>query len=151
MKPLQLKVQLVATCFCLQAILACLMMWYEAGLHEPGRPLNFFGGSNRVPFFQQKYPEASLAFNSLLILSLLATTWFPHWNCRPGEEKQPFWSTHGLGYLLIGSLMALFFYQVRYINGVPMDVLQIGYLFGLVAAGGIILTGITVLLRGLYR
>ena len=50
---------------CLFGMTGCLLMWHEAGLDQPRRPLEYFGGSNKVPFWDQQHPESKFLFTGV--------------------------------------------------------------------------------------
>lgn len=151
MSRFQLRIQLTASGLILMALLACALMWKEAGLDEPGRVLNFFGGSKRIPFLQRKHPEATLAFTAIGLGLFLVSLWVPFKTQRAIDRDEPYWWTHGLGFIFVGTIFGIFLYQVRYINGVPHEVWQPGAILGMSCCAGLAITGIVVMLHALKR
>jgi len=148
MNRLQLQIRLTASGLLIFALLACAIMWNEAGLNNPGRKLNFFGGSNRIPFLQQKHPEATLTFTAIGLGVFLVSLWLPPKAMRRIDHDEPFWWTHGLGLIFVGTIFGIFLYQARYINGVPHEVWQPGAIMGMSCCAGLAITGFVVMIRG---
>jgi len=127
---------------CLLGMGACRMMWHEAGLDQPRRQLHYFGGSRRVPFWQQQYPESKFLFTGLcygiVILSLLGLI-----NQR---DRQPEYF-HGPAFILLGVFFGFMHVQARTVTGVPFSIVQPGFCLAMAANGGLVVAGAIVLVR----
>lgn len=142
-----LRERLVGVACCLLGIMACVIMWYDAGLHQPGRQLNFFGGSKKTPFFERRYPEATITFSGLgfgaVLLGLLGFA-------GRRMDDQPEWWNHGVGSIVAAVVFGLLLTQARWVNGMPFEVMQPGYYLALAAVGGLAAVGVSVMVRSMW-
>lgn len=144
-----LREKVIAGLCCLLALVACVLMWYEAGLDHAGRRLNVFGGPRSTPFWERRFPESNILFAGCaygaMLLGLLGIT--AH---RNTEEKEPEFLA-GPVLMLAGFLLSLLIYQARTVNGVPLEVFQPGCYLALAANGGLALAGLLILFRAAWR
>ncbi len=138
--------KIIAIVCCLVGIAACVVMWYEAELHTGKRPLRLFGGPRSTPFFENKFPEATITFSGIgfvcLLLSVLGLV--------GRQEKIPDWM-HGVGLIVVAGILGLFLVQARWINGFPLTVIQPGFYLAMLAVSGLAWAGIIVLIRSFKR
>ena len=124
-----------------------MIMWYDAGLHQQGRPLNFFGGSSNTPLFERRYPEATISFSGIGFAAVMLGL-FGFVGRR--QEDQPEWWNYGVGSLFAAGVFGLLLTQARWVNGVPFEVVQPGYYLALAAVGGLAAVGMSVIVRSMW-
>lgn len=143
-----LRERMISAACCLLGLMACVTMWYDAGLHKPSRPLNFFGDSMHTPLFEGQHPEATITFCGIGFAAVFLGL-FGFVGRR--DQSQPPWWDYGVGSIVASGVFALLLTQARWINGTPFDVIQPGYLLALAAVGGLAAVGMSVLIRTTWR
>jgi hypothetical protein len=140
-----LREKLVAAACCLLGLVACLLMWHEAGLSKPGRKLDLFGGSNKIPFWEQQHPESKIVFCSVgygcMMLGILGL------GKRKDDEPE---IVQGPAFIIFGVIMGFMLTQARTVTGVPMEKFQPGFYLMLAANGGLVAAGVATLVRAAF-
>jgi hypothetical protein len=117
-------------------LLACWLMWNEAGLPPKNRPLHLFGGDSRKFVTEIPYPESCIAFGGgiyvITILSVLGLI--------GREDNSPEWHW-GPAFIGVGVFLVLLMHQARRVNGTDMAVVQPGHILGLLAGAGLLAAG----------
>lgn len=133
---------------CLLGMVACGLMWSEAGLPPKDRPLELFGrpSSERRFVTQQPHPESNIAFGGgIFAIVLLSTLGL----IKDRDETRHDTSSlsAGIGCTLVGVFLLLMLHTARRVNGVDLAVLQPGHLLGLLAGMAITIAGLMVLAK----
>lgn len=127
---------------CLLGMTGCLLMWHEAGLDQPRRPLDYFGGSNKVPFWDQQHPESKFLFTGvgygIVILGMIGLI-----NRRDQSPE----SSYGPAFILAGVIFGFMHVQARTVTGVPFSIVQPGFVLAMAADGGLVVAGALVIVR----
>jgi hypothetical protein len=132
---------LAAAC-CLVGLLACRVMWHEAGLPPKERPLHVFGASGGKGISSEIYPESSILWSGgICVMTLLGIVGLVG---RGSTSPEWHW---GPAFVAVGVLLVLFLHQARGVNGTDTAAVQPGHVLGLfagtglVGAGGVVLVG----------
>ena len=126
----------IAVASCLLGLLACWLMWNEAGLPPKDRPLHLAGGDTRKFITEIPYPESCIVFASgICVISILGV-----FGLIGREDNSPEWHW-GPCFLAVGVLLLLFLHQARRVNGTDMAIVQPGHLLGLLAGVGLLNAG----------
>jgi hypothetical protein len=121
----------------LLGLLACWLMWHEAGLPPQDRPLRIAGGDSRQFITENPYPESCIAFAAgMCIISILGILGLVRNDDGHAEEWR--WAP---AFCVLGALLLLLVHQARRVNGIDMAEPQAGHILGLCAGAGVLAAG----------
>ncbi len=129
--------KVLAASSCVLGLVACWLMWHEAGLPPNDRPLRLFGASGGRGISSEIYPESGIVFSGgIFVVNLLSILGLVR-----SKEVSVAWHW-GPAFLIVGVLVLIFLHQARRVNSVSLEVVQLGYVLGLLAGAGLLASGV---------